>query len=578
MRKRTISYIIALCTLMLSLLLSSCTGRESDENDSGGDSHETVGENTSSGDSETTSGTTEETSAEEGATTPEKANSERKVSTRTINAVALYDISDDPIYDIYLISCAGCNAVSIEYDASDYADLIAKISSLSGTRFEIPKIIPDVKGAPTAEELNEIHALFEANKNYFLTVNGKPVLDNYSGNDERFASLPEDYGDRINYSDIAPEGSDFSTLKDTANTLYEKNGWKTSAPMEPMILKAEDNNIYLTCSGYPVEYKISSDSDFSNEQWTVLDPENGIPYSGLLDSGDGKAYIMTRNLFGESPVSETDIKDTALLFRPGQTGLIYSENFDGKTVRDLEEHWTFDPSGIYDRNEGGRAGGFAVEDGVMVRHWKYGRAMKFNYTLENYSFAFDFRSGHGSVNTAECSVFAIRQPAEDNPVYESSNYGDDCGMGAFGIYVMGYDTDTTPDGSTGEFSILEVAVHYADENYGQGAGMKSVFFILPEGEKFEDMNNIRVRDEGEKISVYCNDTLYCVINLSEMKTESANSKHPYSGNIYTKAELCDGDGNILETVENAEVPETGLIMFTERGNLFYVDNIEVELY
>lgn len=472
---------------------------------------------------------------------------ERKKSNRTVLYAAVVDVSasDDLSLEdmIYFISVSGCGAaVADGHTASAIAELYA---TLDRVRFELPTIaLGESQGA------------------------AKEAMEKYPEYFFEGGKLPEG-AKTVALSEFLPSGGDVSKLSLLAEKIYEENGWETASPLPPMVLEYHNNSILLTRSGYPLKYAISKNSDMSGAEFLPL-TSYGIPYADLLDGGRGEAYLQVEGLFGKSETVKLTLSDSAELFAPGTVGIAYREDFENITVEELERHWRFDPEGVY---EDVGQGGFYISGGKFVGQWIYGRAMQLRYPLENYRISCELKISSGSRVTDCQSVLALRQPIGEGfytQMYETSGSSSKLSMGVHGIYITGF--------NEGSSSYMEVALHYADASLTLGAGTVSAYFKLPRGVNFQSGVRLDVRDFGERIEISCEGVHYCTVELSELSDKDLNKNAKYDGERYTKAKIVSPEGELLAECESADIPKLGTICFTERGNIFTVDDIEIELY
>lgn len=521
-----------ICTLSAVLLLALCGCTA-------------TGTDAESADAESTAESGQQTAANE-----EINLTQRKKSTRTVLYAARIDISPDDAltYEdiVYYISVSGCGAAVA--DSHTASELLELYIGLKGVRFELPLLAVE-------EPSRELTAKMEEHPEYFLP-NG---------------SLPA--GTKtVLCSEFIPKNGTYDALCALAEEIYGENGWQGESPLPPMVLECENNRIYLTRSGYPVKYSVSTSENMADAEFASLTSE-GIPYGEFLKDGKAEIYVQTEGLFGKSKAVRLELYDTAEIFAPGTVGVAYTEDFEAVTVQQLERHWRFDPEGVY---EDVGQGGFYIKDGKFHGHWIYGRGMQLRYELQNYRISCNFGVSSGGRGTDCQAVLAIRQPLIDGfftQMYETSGKDGDLSMGVHGIYITGFN-----EGST---SYMEVALHYADPSLKLGAGTVSAYFELPGGTSFLSGRggvDITVRDEGEKIHIYCQDVLYCTVELSALSDRVLNKNAKYEGERYTAAKILSAEGEVLAECENADIPALGTVCFTERGNVFVVDDIEIELY
>lgn len=97
----------------------------------------------------------------------------------------------------------------------------------------------------------------------------------------------------------------FEVFNLVANQTYSLNGWAESAPPAPEVQNVDitANVLEISLKGNPLEYRISTNADFSGADWTYFNINtDGIPIpSGV--TGTQTLYIQTRNAFGASAVA-----------------------------------------------------------------------------------------------------------------------------------------------------------------------------------------------------------------------------------------------------------------------------------
>ena len=109
----------------------------------------------------------------------------------------------------------------------------------------------------------------------------------------------------------------FSVFDNVKKNLYLLNCWRQDAPPAPecvltggdssegilTALKSGSETVRISLTGYPQEYRVSSDPDMKDAAYQYYNLTDGIVLPEPLKASEGPIYLQTRNAFGESPVT-----------------------------------------------------------------------------------------------------------------------------------------------------------------------------------------------------------------------------------------------------------------------------------
>lgn len=146
----------------------------------------------------------------------------------------------------------------------------------------------------------------------------------------------------------------FTMFNAVAKEVRQMRNLSGKAPETVRVLHDQDAVLSIDLSSDPLEYRISKNTDLSGAEWTMLHITSGISYESLL--GNKTLYIQTRNLFGESPITEITVQSTEA---PEPTSFVFdfSPNGNGGMYRKEGNAWvtpeSFSAPGITDSAIGG---------------------------------------------------------------------------------------------------------------------------------------------------------------------------------------------------------------------------------
>ncbi len=167
--------------------------------------------------------------------------------------------------------------------------------------------------------------------------------------------------------------------------------------------------------------------------------------------------------------------------------------------------------------------------------------------------------------------FYVRSGAEGSiPLYENDGARADSQNSTTGTTGVGFSFRNLDSGKQG----IEIFVKYFDNDLNKLQVKGHIFENVIENAAVFHSYKV-VDDDAGTISFYIDGTLFAKVTYANAKmTESPM----YSEKYYSKAQILDASGAVLETVENALISTQSTIGLGTRAETLYVDNIKLTQY